>query len=440
MAWTYQAGNDNNYGNASSASVTHGFSINAGDLIVAYVNRNSTSSVSADADGATWTEAVNETPSGETGIQALYWKIAGGSEPSSYGFTFGSSDHYQVLLKHFRGSADPEVDAAGVGDKYNANVDDIVVNAIAGEVISDDAVSIVAGGFDNRGGAGYNYGTVNNSFVSVIGDENNQASAMAHRIYTTGVTFSGNVTIDDAGSSLSDLPYGVHISFVEASGGGGDTLTTTSLASGTTIPTPTISSAASLAVTGVSTGATVPTPGLVGVYGVTATSISSSEVVPTPGLSSIEALVATSISSTLTIPTPVLDTGAEQLTVTSLAADSSIPTPGITSAETLVVTSITEDSGFETPVLDSGGSLVITSISSELSVPTPNFDSAEELVVTSISEVAQFGSTTYNFDVVLTADSISADEGFGLPEIADPASVVDLVVSNDLSISIGLQL
>lgn len=204
----------------TSASVTHGLTINAGDLVVAYVNSNSTDSVSPDADaGGTWTTRINETPSGETCRQGLFSKIANASEPSSYSVTVGNAN-WELIVKVFRPSAGtPTVDAAATSAITPNNVHPIPINAIDGAVISDGAVSIVFGGKDNRSGTNTSFSTADNSYVGVIGNTEFQEAAGAHRIYTTGQTFSGQVTIDAASNSQTDKCYSVHISFVESAAG-----------------------------------------------------------------------------------------------------------------------------------------------------------------------------------------------------------------------------
>lgn len=225
----------------TSASVTHGLTINAGDLVVAYVNSNSTDSVSPDADaGGTWTTRINETPSGETCRQGLFSKIANASEPSSYSVTVGNAN-WELIVKVFRPSAGtPTVDAPATTHIGTATNPNLIIGAIGGAVISDGAVSLVFGGKDNRSGTNTSFSTADNSYVGVIGNTEFQEAAGAHRIYTTGQTFSGQVTIDAASNSQTDKCYSVHISFVEAAGGttinaGFDTLTITEQGAGVSL-------------------------------------------------------------------------------------------------------------------------------------------------------------------------------------------------------------
>lgn len=220
MAFTYVGGAANN-GQGTSATVTHGLSISAGDLVVAYINRNDDLPVENDAGGSAWTEAGDKNPAGETARHALFWKIAGASEPASYSWSLNGNDLYQVILKVFSSDTDAVVDSPAVLTDSHAGAGFMVVEAIDGAVISDGAVSLVFGGKDNRDPSG-TWLTADNGYIGVLGQSASQDTAGAHRIYTTGVTFSGSVVLDGT-ATRSDNAYSAHISFVESTGGGGGT-------------------------------------------------------------------------------------------------------------------------------------------------------------------------------------------------------------------------
>jgi hypothetical protein len=218
MAFTENASSPvDNTGNSSSPGTgTHGITISSGDLVVVFINSNSTNAIShGGGEGTAFNEVVDETPSPETARQALYWKIAGASEPSSYTFTAGSAQ-WRCSIKVFASATDAEVDAAANTHRQAGKTAYMDCGAYDGQVISDNAVAIICGGKDNRAATEV-YTTADNSYGSVIGDIVNQASSMASRIYTTGETASGSVRVDTADSNdgLSDNVYSCHISFVE---------------------------------------------------------------------------------------------------------------------------------------------------------------------------------------------------------------------------------
>lgn len=205
---------------STAAVVTHGQTINSGDLVVVYINVNSAPTITDDGNGsgATFTKEVEEEPVGETCSHALFWKVANGSEPSTYDFTLGTSQHWQAVVKVFTSDGDALIDAAATTSITASNTVKLDCDAIDGAVISDNALSIVIGGKDNRElTTPESYTVADNSFGSVIGNTDNQRTGVAHRIYATGETFSGAVTIETADSDdgISDLTYSIHISFVD---------------------------------------------------------------------------------------------------------------------------------------------------------------------------------------------------------------------------------
>lgn len=220
MAFSFVGGAINS-ANASSASITHGLTINSGHLVVAYINRNDAITISNDAGGTAWTEAMQETPPSETAKHALFWKIAGGSEPATYSWTLNGTDLYQAHLRVFSSTSDAVVDAAASTDIRSSSEAPFIADAIDGAVISDDAVSLIFAGMDRDGGS-FTVDTADNSYVSALGSDDSRYAGSAHRIYTTGTTFSGAVTLGFTGSAGNDDCYSVHISFVEGGSAAND--------------------------------------------------------------------------------------------------------------------------------------------------------------------------------------------------------------------------
>lgn len=205
-------------GSALTATITHGLTIADGDLLVLYINRDDAEDIVPDAGGVAWTTALHETPTSETAKHMLLWKIAGASEPASYTFSLGSGNKYHIILKQFSYTGGTvQVDSAAVGVR-NGTVDaDMLCSAINGAVISDNALSIIFAGKD-RDSATVNYDQADNGYVGVIGSTEGRYTAGAHKIYTTGETFSGSVTIDNSlGGTNADNTYSAHMSFITGS-------------------------------------------------------------------------------------------------------------------------------------------------------------------------------------------------------------------------------
>jgi hypothetical protein len=202
-------------GSGTSASITHSLTINDGDLVVFMVHSNHNSTVpSVDAGGATWTTALAEKPTSETCHHALAWKVAGGSEPSSYSWSVGNAD-WRVIIKVFSAAAAAVVDTAINSHRQASANDHFNCGAPDGEAASEDAVSIVTGGKDNRGSGSAT--TVDNGFTGGVGSHSNQSFSAAHKIWTGGGSADIGVTTI-SGSTLSDNCFSMHISFIESGG------------------------------------------------------------------------------------------------------------------------------------------------------------------------------------------------------------------------------
>ena len=219
VAFVYTDGSSNTGNGPTASTGTHEISINSGDLVVVYVNSNSTTAVTPISDGgAAWTEAVDEQSEPETSRHAFYWKVANGSEGGASTFTVGNAE-WHVLIKVFTSATDAEIDLAASTARSGSNLPRLAI-ATGGRTVAAAAVSIVAGGKDNRATA-EDYDTPDSNYVWAIGTTASEAAGMAHRIWTTGGADASTVLIDTADSSdgISDRTYGVHISFVESGGG-----------------------------------------------------------------------------------------------------------------------------------------------------------------------------------------------------------------------------
>jgi len=115
LATIVNTGNATNYGSSgTAASITHGLTINSGDVVVALIAANATGTTIMDNNGANaFTQAIQEnTPaSGGTMRYAIYYRVAGASEPLSYAWTLGSSQSWTIVIRVFSG-----VDTTSVWD------------------------------------------------------------------------------------------------------------------------------------------------------------------------------------------------------------------------------------------------------------------------------------------------------------------------------------
>jgi len=87
----------------TAVSLTHGLTIQSGDIIVALVHANGSGTTIVDNNGASSFTKRTEADSGATSHAAIFDRVAGGSEPSAYAFTLGSSQRWAIIVLQFRG-------------------------------------------------------------------------------------------------------------------------------------------------------------------------------------------------------------------------------------------------------------------------------------------------------------------------------------------------
>ena len=394
MAWGYTGGATNG-GTGTSASVTHGLTINSGDLVVAYINCNNTGAISNDAGGAAWTNPINEVPSGETARHAFFWKVAGGSEPATYTWTLPASTQHRIIVKVFTSAADAIEDTAAVSAKDLSYVPNLVCEATNGIIVSDNSLSVVFGGKDNRNPASA-YTTANNSYTGVVGDAADQSAAGAYRIFTTGQTLPAAVTISGAVDD-NDSTYSVHMSFVESSGG--DTNVNTNLES-LTITEQTASIAHDVNVNSATESLTITEN--------TATVSLNVDV-----SANTESLVITENTANI-VHDVNIGTNVESLTITEYQA--TIDTSGATnvnaSVESLTITEYQSDVVLDVNVSSATESLTITEHQASISLVSGDTNvtaNIEAVVITTQTATISAGATTLTpQDITNIVDAIFA--------------------------------
>lgn len=226
MTWSpVGAGGNDAQGSSTSASVTHGLSINANDLVCMYVNynNNSGSMTPVQGTGAAWTAGMSpKIPTGsptESAQHALWWKSANGTEPSAFSVTLGTSAEWGIVVIVMRGTAAPVVDAAANETRGNGATTNLELTAGQSQTVAAGAVSVMFGGKDARQGAvGYSF---DNSYTGYGQSGASQDTGGCYRVFASETTINFDVD-GTTGDSPSDTSYAVHMSFLE---GGGPNIT-----------------------------------------------------------------------------------------------------------------------------------------------------------------------------------------------------------------------
>ena len=89
-------------GTGTAVSVTHGITIQSGDVVLAFVHANGTPNI-VDNNGSFAFERNLIAIGAETNVYAVFSRVAGSSEPASYAFTLEGSQAWQVQVRVLRG-------------------------------------------------------------------------------------------------------------------------------------------------------------------------------------------------------------------------------------------------------------------------------------------------------------------------------------------------
>jgi len=203
-------GGATNSGSGSFAVITHGLTINPGNLVQVYVNSNDTSAITPNQ---AFVEEIDEVPAGDTARHGYYWMIAG-NEPLTYSFQVGSAT-WRVVVKVFEAGGNFALDSVPVSHRTTVDSTNVICGAVNGQSVSAGALSTCFASKDWRNSA-ENYTVADNGFGNVVGNTQDQVAVGTHRILVGAETFSDDVVIETADGS-DDLPwksYSVHASFV----------------------------------------------------------------------------------------------------------------------------------------------------------------------------------------------------------------------------------
>jgi len=214
MPWS-NVGQAADNGDSGTAAVTHGLSINAGDLVVITLNVNGPQTITpVQGTGAAWQTARNaDLAPDETAQEAYFYKEANDAEPATFECTLGASDHWGMTVQVLRNTNAWAFTSIQNG-LVSTNNSWLVCNAADGVVMGANSVGVICGGKDNRSESSDVYDTVDQSFTGVVGDSQNQAHASAYRIFSTGQTIFGYVNID--GAANADRTHSMYGTFTES--------------------------------------------------------------------------------------------------------------------------------------------------------------------------------------------------------------------------------
>lgn len=177
---------------SGNVSITHGLTIQANDVIVATVNANLAGNTVTDNNGSTpfTVDDFGENP--DSARFYVFHRVCGGSEPSAYNFTLGSSDRWSIVLRQYRG-VDPfnvwDI-APGAGSR-STGTGDTTAEAPSGTISNAGACGLVLMG-DDFAPTTTTFVSVDNGYGNVKSESGQEYQATADKLGllpgSTGIT------------------------------------------------------------------------------------------------------------------------------------------------------------------------------------------------------------------------------------------------------------
>jgi hypothetical protein len=197
-----ETGHNTNTGSSgTSISITHGLTINNGDVVVAMMLANSTGDTITDNNGSyAFSQAIQEEAAGG-GVSlryAIFYRVAGASEPSTYTWSLASSTNWGIVLRVFSGVDNTSVwDVAPSTSTRSYGSSGTTATAPSMTTVTPGAMGIVAFFTDgNR-----QYSNITNGYGTLVQEYAQRAVASAIRTWAsagaTGTTSGTLASSDD---------------------------------------------------------------------------------------------------------------------------------------------------------------------------------------------------------------------------------------------------
>lgn len=195
----------NSAGSGTAITVTAPSGIASGDVAIFVINHNSETATVADNNGSTPTTELIEAVYGGAGGGglAVYRRVCGGSEPSSYAFTMSNSNRWTIVAFKVRGVDNTTpIDTGALADGNDESSTAPTCPGVT--TVTDLAWAIAVAGTDGTGNGTFSavpgtfteIATINtNQPVSVAYKEISPAGATGNQDFTTTGGNNGTLTI-----------------------------------------------------------------------------------------------------------------------------------------------------------------------------------------------------------------------------------------------------
>ena len=167
----------------AAVSITHGLTLQIGDVVIASVSANGAGTTITDNNGGTpFTESWYKSHPDASSAWSIQVRICGANEPSAYAWTLGTAQDWSVVLRQYRGVY-VATGPAGVWDVTPS--DSTYDHAISGTTATAPSIRILTPGAEgflighNDGGDEFN--TPTNSYDTLVQQNNRPAIGWSRR-------------------------------------------------------------------------------------------------------------------------------------------------------------------------------------------------------------------------------------------------------------------
>lgn len=182
----------------TSGSVTHNIDIQDGDLVVALIHVNTASNTINDNNGANsfTTRVDNRNHSGASSTYEIADRVAGASEPSSYGWNgWSTPGEWSIIISVFRNANGWNVAPNTANEAIQSSGTSLAIGSITPTVT--DTLTL---GFHGSDSDPFTFGTVDNGFVYKHKEETGRPAALVAK-YTEPASAVGTTTVSWTGTN-----------------------------------------------------------------------------------------------------------------------------------------------------------------------------------------------------------------------------------------------
>lgn len=190
----------------TAVSLTHGLSIQSGDVIIATVNANGSGNTVTDNNGSTAFTTDHYADNPDSARYYVMHRVAGASEPSSYAFTLGSSGRWSIVVRQYRGVDSSVWDVAPSADSLNTGTSLATGLAVA------DSITIATSGACGLVLMGDDFNPTTSTYSSIDNDYGNAAYEAGAQYQATAdkLNLSTGATGDTTLTSSYKVAYAIY--------------------------------------------------------------------------------------------------------------------------------------------------------------------------------------------------------------------------------------